>query len=61
MLVPVFNEVAGLCCEYTEIFKNIFFHRKAPVASSEIFINFPGKHQWRRLNRFTELLGKVVF
>ena len=35
-------------------FKISFFHEEAPVTASEIFINFPGKHQWWRRNRFTE-------
>ena len=55
MLDSVFHKVAGLqlSCEYCKIFKNSFFHKKPPVAASEIFINFPGKNQWRRRNRFT--------
>ena len=56
MLETVFNEAAGLqlSCEYCEIFKNSFFHKKHPVAASEISINFPEKQQWRMCNRFTE-------
>ena len=30
MLVSVFNKVAGLYCEYTEILKNIFFIENLP-------------------------------
>ena len=54
MLESLFNDVAGLqlSCEYCKIFKNSFFHKAPPVAASEKFINFPGKHQWRRFNRF---------
>ena len=48
MLHSVLNKVADLqlSCEYCEIFKNSIFHKKPPVATSEISINFPGKHQW---------------
>ena len=54
MLESRFNKVAGLqlSCEYCEIFKNSFFHKTPPLAASEKFINFPGKHQWRRRNKF---------
>ena len=31
-------------------FKNNFFHKTSAVAASEKFINFPGKHHWRRRN-----------
>ena len=50
VLDTLFNKVAGLqlSCEYCEISKNSLFHKTPPVASSEKFINFPGKHQWRR-------------
>ena len=46
MLESLFNKVAGLqlSCEYFKIFKNSFFHKTTPVAASEKFINFPGKH-----------------
>ena len=48
----VFSKVASLqlSCEYCEIFKSSFFHKTHPVAASEKFINFPGKHEWRRRN-----------
>ena len=48
----VFNKVAGLqlSCKYCETFKSSFFHKTRPVAASEKFINFPGKHVWRRRN-----------
>ena len=38
--------IAGLqlSCGYCEIFRNSYFHKKPPVAASENFINFPGKH-----------------
>ena len=40
-----------LSCEYCNFLKNSFFRRTPPVTASEILINFPGKHQWRRRNR----------
>ena len=54
VLESVFNKVAGmqLSCEYLEIFRNSFFHKTPAVVASEKFMNFPGKHQWRRGNRF---------
>ena len=59
MLETVFNEAAGLqlSCEYCEIFKNSFFHKTPPVAASEKFINFPGKHPWLRRNSFLFLIN----
>ena len=50
----LFNKVAGLqlSCEYCKIFKNSFVHKTPPVAASEKFKNFPGKHHWRRRNKF---------
>ena len=54
VLECVFNKVVGLelSCEYCEIFKNSCFHKTPPVSASKKFINFPGKSQWRRRNRF---------
>ena len=40
-----------------KFFKNSFFHKTTPVAASEKFINFPGKRQWRRRNRFIFLIN----
>ena len=59
VLESLFNKVAGLqlFCEYCEIFKNSFFHKTPPVAVSEKFTNFPGKHQWWRRNRFIFLIS----
>ena len=59
VLESLFNKVAGLhlSCEYCEIFKNSFFHKTSLVAASEKFINFPGKQQWRRHNRFIFLVN----
>ena len=59
MLESVFNKIAGLqlSCEYCKIFKSGFFHKIPPVAASEKFINFPGKHQWRGRNRFIFLIN----
>ena len=34
------------------IARNNFFHKTPPVGASEKFINFAGKRQWRRHNRF---------
>ena len=53
VLESLFNKVASLQlpCEYCKIFKNSFFHKTLPVAASEKFINFPGKHQPWRHNR----------
>ena len=55
----LFNKVAGLqlSCEYCEIIKNSFFYKTPPVASSEKSLNFPGKHQWWRRNRFIFLIN----
>ena len=39
------------------LIKNSFFHKTPPVAASEKFINFPGKHQWQRRNRFIFLIN----
>ena len=63
MLESLFNKVADvqLSWEYCEIFKNSFFHESPPVAASEKFINFPGKHQWRRRNRFTFLSNTTEY
>ena len=49
VLESLYNKVAGLqlSCEYCKIFKNSFFHKTHPVAASEKFISFQGKHQWR--------------
>ena len=54
MLESVCNKVAGLqlSCEYFKIFKSSFNHKTYPVAASKKFINFPGKHEWQRRNRF---------
>ena len=43
----LFNKIAGLqlSCEYCNVFNNSFFHKTPSVATSEKFINFPGKHQ----------------
>ena len=38
-------------------FKSSFFHKTLEVAASEKFINFPGKHQCRRCNRFILLIN----
>ena len=50
VLEYVFNKVAGLqlSCGYCKIFKSSFFHKTHPVTASEKFINFLGKHEWRR-------------
>ena len=54
----LFNKVVGLQlpAEYCKAFKNSFFH-KTPMVASEKFLNFPGKHQWRRRNRFIFLIS----
>ena len=59
MLEYLFDKVAGLqlFCECCETFKNSFFHKKPPVAASEKFINFPGKHRWSRCNKFIFLIN----
>ena len=59
MLASLLNKAAGLqrSCEYCEIFKNSFFHKTPPVAASQKFINFLGKHDWRERNRFTLLIN----
>ena len=46
VLEPLFNKVAGLqlSCEDSEIFKDSFFHKTPPVATSDRFINFLEKH-----------------
>ena len=55
MLDSVFHKVAVLSfpVNIAKILRTAFFIKKPPVAVSEIFINFPGKHQWRRRNGFT--------
>ena len=40
-----------------KFFKDKFFHKIPSVAASEKFINFPGKHQWERCNRFIFLIN----
>ena len=59
VLESLFNKVAGLqlSCEYCEIFKNGIFHETTSVVASEKFMNFPGKHQRRRRNRFIFLIN----
>ena len=59
MLYSLFNKVAGLqlSCEHCTIFKNSFFHKTPPAAAAEKFINFPGRHQWQRSNRFLFLVN----
>ena len=59
MLECVFNKIVGLqiSCKYCDIFKNSFFHKTPPVTASEKSINFPGRHKWRRRNRFIFLLN----
>ena len=59
MLESVFNKIAVLhfSWEYCEISRSSFFHKTPPVAASEKFISFPGKHQWQRRNRFIYLLN----
>ena len=54
VLEYVFNKVAGqqLSREYCKIFKSSFFHKTRPVAASEKFVNFQGKYQLRKRNRF---------
>ena len=61
MIESVFNKVAGLqlSCDYCEIFKNSFFHKTPLVAASGKFINFPGKRQWQRRNRFVFLINTI--
>ena len=55
------NQCRGPCNKlrrkYCEIFKNSYFHKTPPVAASEKFINFPGKEQWRRRDRFIVLIN----
>ena len=41
----------------TKFFKNSFFCKTSPVATSEKFRNFPVKYQWRRRNRFIFLIN----
>ena len=59
MLGSAVNKVAVLhfSCQYCEIFKSSFFQKTPPVAASEKFINFSGRHQWRRRNRFIFLIN----
>ena len=61
MLESLFNKVSGLqlSCEYCKTFKNICFHKAHPVGVFEKFINFPGKYQWRRRNRFIFLINRI--
>ena len=40
--------------------KNSFFHKTPSAAASEKFINFRGKHQWRRCNRSIFLIRQYV-
>ena len=40
--------------------KNSFFHKTPSAAASEKFINFRGKHQWRRCNRLIFLIRQYV-
>ena len=40
-----------------KFFKNTFFNKTSPVAVSEKLINFPGKDQWQRRNRFIFLIN----
>ena len=37
--------------------RTAFFHETAQVVSSENFVNFPEKHQWRKRNRFIFLIN----
>ena len=39
-----------------KFYKNSFFDKTPPVAASEKFINFAGKHQWWR-HRFNTLIN----
>ena len=59
MLESVFNKVVGLhfSCEYYKIFNSSFFHKTPPASASKKFINFPGKHQWQKRNRFIFLIN----
>ena len=41
----------------TKFLRTPFFHKAPPVAASEKSLNFPGKRQWRRRNRFIFLLN----
>ena len=50
VLEPLFDKVAALQLP-CETFKNKFFNKTLPLAASKKFINFPGKHRWRRCNR----------
>ena len=58
MLGSLFNNVVGLQpVNIAKFFKNSFFHKTPQVDASEKLINFPGKHQWRRRNRFFFLIN----
>ena len=58
MLEFLFNKAVGLqlSCEYFENFKNTFFHKTPPVATSEKFTDFPGKHQSWKPNKIYLLI-----
>ena len=60
MLESLFNKVAGLqlSCEYCKkLLRTYLFHKTSPVAASKKFINFPGKQQWQRCNRFIVVIN----
>ena len=59
MLESLFNKLAGrnFLVNIANFFKNSYFNKTPAVAASEKFINFPGKHQWQRRNRFILLIN----
>ena len=58
VLKSLFDKIVGLqlSCDYCKTFKNSFFDKTPSVTDSKKIINFPGKHQWRRRNRFIFLI-----
>ena len=50
-------QVCNFPVNIAKFLRTVFFHKTPPVATSEKFINFPGKHQWRKRNRFIFLIN----
>ena len=59
MLESVFIKLqaSNFPVNFLKFLRTIFFNKKPPVAASEKFMNFSGKHQWRRRSRFIFLIN----
>ena len=56
---PFLQNISGRLILNIAKYLRTLYHRTS-VAASEKFINFPGKHQWRRRNEFIFLVNATI-